>query len=198
MPAGLLWTIQVTDPLRKLAAPSYSWASINGELTFHIPSTKWSRHPRGPLRTTCEDAVLEDSANHQHIYPNGKISCHCPLTMVHLLVSTGAEENDEYPFDHLGRQPNPKVHEVPSGRVIGNATLDDDTLLPAQYSLLPLPFHAAMLYRQDPLPDNGRLEHRRKQISLSYCIFLKPLIENGLFQRCGYAEIQPKPLPRPR
>jgi hypothetical protein len=104
----------------------------------------------------------------------------------------GAEENDEYPFDHLRKQPNAKVHEVPSGRVIGNATLDDDTLLPTQYSLLPLPLHAAMLYRQDLLPDNGRLKHRRKQISLTCRILLKPFVENGLFQWCGYAEIEPE------
>ena len=198
MPAGLLWTVQAADPPRRLAAPSWSWASVNGELTFHIPSTKWGRPLRGLLRTTCEDVVLEDSENHQHTYSNGKISCHCPITIVHLSVYTGSEENDEYPFDHLRKQPNAKVHEVSSGRVIGNASLDDDNLLPTQHSWLPLPLHAAMLYRQDPLPFNGRLENRRKSTSLSYCILLKPLVEVGLFQRWGYAEIQPETFSKAR
>ena len=55
---------------------------------------------------------------------------------------------------------------------------------------LPLVLHAAMLYRQDPLPDNGQLKPRRRQISVSYCMLLEPFIQNSIFQRRGYAEIQ--------
>lgn len=191
MPAGLLWTVGATDRFERLAAPSWSWASTMGELTFHIPSTAWGRPLRGPLRTTCEEVLLEDAA-HEQKYSNGKISCHCPMLAVHLSIHKGTEDDEEYPFDHLRTQPNAKVHEVSSGRVIGNATIDDATLLPTQYSSLPLLLHAAMLYRQDPLPDSGQRKLCGVQISLSYCILLTPLVENEVFQRFGYAEIQPE------
>ncbi|MCJ1377964.1 hypothetical protein MMC17_001060 [Xylographa soralifera] len=192
MPAGLLWTVQVTGIPRRLAAPSWSWVSITGELTFHIPRTMWGRPIRGLLRTACEEFVLEDSANHQHIYSNGKLSCHCPIIKVRLSVHKGIEEDDEYPYEHLRQQPNAKVHEVSSGQIVGNATLDDDTLLRTQCSSLPMPSHAAMLYCQTPLPDHGQRKRHRKQVSLSYCVLLRPLIENGSFERFGYAEIQLK------
>jgi hypothetical protein len=112
--------------------------------------------------------------------------------MVRLSVYTNTGENDGYPFDHLRQQPNAKVHEASSGRVIGHATLEDDTSLPTKHSLLSLPYHAAMFYRQDPMPGNSQLENRGWQVSLSYCLLLKPIVENRLFQRCGYAEVQPR------
>jgi hypothetical protein len=49
-----------------------------------------------------------------------------------------------------------------------------------------------MLDSQDPPPENDRLKHRSKQFSLSHCMLLERLGEDGLFRRCRYAEIQPE------
>ena len=192
LPAGLLWAVQAKDHLTRLAAPSWSWGSIEGEVTFHIPSTKWGRPLRGFLQTTCKDIVIEDSVIVPRRYTNGKISCLCPIISVVLLVSPDINENEEYDFDHLRTQPNAKVRKVSSGQVIGNATLDDDALLPTHNSLQPLLLHAAMLYRQDALPSNCQPKLCSKQILMSYCILLELSVEDRLFRRCGYAEIYPE------
>jgi hypothetical protein len=192
LPAGLLWAVQATGPLTRLAAPSWSWASIDGELTFYIPSTKWGRPLHGTLQKTCEDIVIENSVIAHRTYANGKISCLCPLTLVLLSVFADSNENEKDSFDHLRKQPNATVREESSRRVIGDATLDDDSLLPKQNFLQPLPLHTMMLYRQDAVPGDCQLKLSKKQIQMSYCLLLKLGVKDGLFRRCGYAEIDPK------
>ncbi len=142
--------VQAKDPL--LAAPSWSLALIDGELTFHITSTKWGRPLYRTLQKTCEDIVIENSVIAHRTYANGKISCLCPLILVLLSVVADSNENENDSFDHFTKQPNTTVREESSGRVIGNATLDDDSLLPRQNSLQPLPLHIMMLYHQKVVP----------------------------------------------
>lgn len=192
LPAGLLWSVQATGPLTRLAAPSWSWASIGGELTFHIPSTKWGRQLYGTLQETCEDIIIEDSVIANRTYTNGKVSCLCPLTLVLLSVFADNNESEKYSFDHLVKPPNAMVREESSKRVIGNATLDDDSQLPRQNSLRPLLLHTIMLYRQNAVPGDRQLKLSKKQIRMSYCLLLKLGAKEGLFRRCGYAEIDPE------
>lgn len=186
LPAGLLWSVQTTVPMARLAAPSWSWASIDGELTFYIPSTKWGRPLRGSLEITCDNISLGHG-----IYQSGRFSCRCPVILVALLASTRIEKNEEYPYEHLRQEPNAAVRDVGDRKVVGHAILDDESLLQVVDPLHPLELHAAMFYRQNPLLTDGQKENKRKKVSISYCILLKPLVEDGLFQRCGYAEIQP-------
>ncbi|OBT65146.1 hypothetical protein VE03_04712 [Pseudogymnoascus sp. 23342-1-I1] len=192
LPAGLLWSIQAPVPTAKLAAPSWSWASIDGELTFYIPSTKWGRRLRGNLEVTCDSISLTGSVGPHGTHQSGQLSCLCPVQLVALFAIGRIEENEEHPYDHLRHQPNSEVRDVGNGHVIGIAFLDDNSLLGVPDPLNPLKLHAAMFYRQHPISADRRIENNRKQVSLSYCILLKPLVENGLFQRCGYAEIEPK------
>lgn len=189
LPAGLLWSVQATVPTARLAAPSWSWASIDGELTFYIPSTKWGRPLRGNLEITCDSISLTDSVGPHGTHQSGQLSCRCPIKLVALLASARLEENEECPYEHLRHGPNAEVRDVGNGHVIGNAFLDHNSFLRMSG---PLKLHVAMFYRQCPLSADGRIENNKKQVSLSYCILLKPLIEDGLFQRCGYAEIEPK------
>ncbi|KFY16426.1 hypothetical protein V492_01335 [Pseudogymnoascus sp. VKM F-4246] len=90
-----------TVPIARLAASSWSWAAIDGELTFNIPSTKWGRRLRGNLEVTCDNMSLVDAKGPHGTYQNGQFSCRCPVKLVALLASTGIEENEEYPYDHL-------------------------------------------------------------------------------------------------
>jgi hypothetical protein len=190
LPAGLLWSVQATVPMMRLEAPSWSWASIDGELTFYIPSTKWGRPLRGSFEVTCDEISLTDSEGPHGTYQSGRFSCRCPIMLVALLASTKLEQNEEYPYYHSRQEPNAEVRDVGNVRSIGNATMDDDSLLRMSDSLHPLKLYAAMFYHQYPLLTDDRMVNDRKHVSRSYCILLKPLVEDGLFQRCGYAEIQ--------
>lgn len=189
--AGLLWSVHATAPITRLQAPSWSWASMDGELTFYIPSTKWGRPLRGSLETTCDTISLTDSEGPHGTYQSGRFSCRCPVMLVALLASAKIEENAEYPYDHLRQEPNAEVRDVGNkGLVIGTAAMDDDSLVQMSDPLHPLKLHAAMFYRQHPLLADGQIVNGKEQVLLSYCILLKPLVEDGIFQRCGYAEIQ--------
>ncbi len=75
-----------------------------------------------------------------------------------LSVFADSNEGEKDSFDHLRKQPNAMVREESSDRVIENATLDDDSLLPRQNSLQRLPLHTIMLYRQDVVSDNCQLK----------------------------------------
>ncbi|KFZ24870.1 hypothetical protein V502_00644, partial [Pseudogymnoascus sp. VKM F-4520 (FW-2644)] len=156
--------------------------SIDGELTFYIPSTKWGRPLRGSLEITCDNISLNDSVGHG-IYQSGRFSCRCPVKLVALLASAKIEQNEEYPYDHLRHEPNAAVHDVGNRKVIGHAILDDESLLQMVDPLHPLKLHAAMFYRQNPLLTDGQKDNKRKKVSISYYILLKPLVEYGLFQR---------------
>lgn len=192
LPAGLLWSVQATIPMTRLAAPSWSWASIDGELTFYIPSTKWGRPLRGNLEITCDDISLADSAGLDSIYQSGRFSCRCPVKLVALSASEKVDENEEYPYDHLRHEPNAEVRDIGSNKIIGSAAIDDSALLQRTDLVHPLKLYAAMIYRQYPPAHSSQTKRKRKQISISYCILLKPLVESGLFQRSGYAEIRPE------
>jgi hypothetical protein len=195
--AGLLWSVHATAPITRLQAPSWSWASIDGELTFYIPSTKWGHPLRGSLETTCDTISLTDSEGPHGTYQSGRFSCRCPVMLVALLANAKIEENEEYPYDHLRQEPNAEVRDVGNkGTVIGTAAMDDDSLVQMSDPLHPLKLHAAMLYRQHPLLADGRIVNGREQVLLPYCILLKPLVEDGIFQRCGYAETQPSAFSR--
>ncbi|OBT54527.1 hypothetical protein VE04_05537 [Pseudogymnoascus sp. 24MN13] len=182
--AGLLWSVHATAPITRLQAPSWSWALIDGELTFYIPSTKWGRPLRGSLETTCDTISLTDLEGPHGTYQSGRFSCRCPVMLVALLASAKIEENEEYPYDHLRQEPNAEVRDVGNkGLVIGTAAMDDDSLVQMSDPLHPLKLHAAMFYRQHSLLANGRIMNGREQVLLSYCILLKPLFEDGIFQR---------------
>ncbi|KFY28394.1 hypothetical protein V493_02954 [Pseudogymnoascus sp. VKM F-4281 (FW-2241)] len=138
LPAGLLWSVQATVPIARLAAPSWSWASIDGELTFYIPSTQWGRPLRGSLEITCGNISLVDSVGPYGTRQSGQFSCRCPVKLVALLASARIEENEENPYDYLRHEPNAEVRDVRSNKVLGNATLDDDSLLQMSNPLHPL------------------------------------------------------------
>ena len=190
LPAGLLWTVQGSNPLVRFTGPTWSWTSIDGELTFHIPCTKWGRPIEGILRCTCEDVTLQNYVMDLQTYISGKLSFKCPILLILLQIPSKIEGIEGYPFDHLTKQPNAQVREVLSGSVIGIATLDDDARLNVKNSSKRLLLYAAMLYRQDPNPKGRPSKRNTGWDPVSYCILLEDAVELGLSQRCGYAEIQ--------
>ena len=109
-----------------------------------------------------------------------------------LSVFIDSNENEKDSFDHLRKQSNATVREKFSRRVIEDATLDDDSLLPKQNSLQSLSLHTMMLYRQDAVPGDCQLKLSKKQIQMSYCLLLKLGVKDELFRRCEYAEIDSK------
>ncbi len=144
------------------------------------------------MQKTCEDIVIENSVIAHRTYVNEKISCLCSLTLVLLSVFIDSNENEKDSFDHLRKQSNATVREKFSRRVIEDATLDDDSLLPKQNSLQSLSLHTMMLYRQDAVPGDCQLKLSKKQIQMSYCLLLKLGVKDELFRRCEYAEIDSK------